>query len=119
MSKKGLLLAAACVALVAAGPVLASGFSIYEQSAKASGQAGAWIARADDAAANWYNPAALTRMDGMQIQFGINLITVGSDSQFTINDGEESHGAGEFPSLAGQLSLSEIGPAQSTVFLRE
>ena len=33
-------------------PVFPSGFSIYEQSAKASAQAGAWTARADDAAAN-------------------------------------------------------------------
>ena len=96
MSKRGLLLAAACVALVAAGPALASGFSIYEQSAKASGQAGAWVARADDAAANWYNPAALTRMDGMQIQFGINLITVGSDSEFDHQRSCVSRASGRF-----------------------
>ena len=43
-------------------PAFSSGFSIYEQSAKASAQAGAWVARADDAAANWYNPAALVKM---------------------------------------------------------
>ncbi|MBZ5638435.1 MAG: outer membrane protein transport protein [Acidobacteriia bacterium] len=75
-------------ALILAGvlPAMASGFSIYEQSAKASGQAGAWVARADDAAANWYNPAALTRFDGMQVQFGLSLITIGKDTKFTSTD---------------------------------
>jgi long-chain fatty acid transport protein len=76
------------VGLLAAtsGPVLASGFSIYEQSAKASAQAGAWVARADDAAANWYNPASLVRLEGMEVQFGFNMITIGSDTTFTIDD---------------------------------
>jgi long-chain fatty acid transport protein len=86
MRKSGLLAITACLLAVAAGPALASGFSIYEQSAKASGQAGAWIARADDAAANWYNPASLVRLDGMEIQFGINAITIGSDTEFTSSD---------------------------------
>jgi len=69
-----------------AGPALASGFSIFEQSAKASGQAGAWVARADDAAANWYNPAALLRLDGMQFQIGANYITIGENTEFTVTD---------------------------------
>ena len=55
-------LIAVAAALFATVPAMASGFSIYEQSAKASGQAGAWVARADDAAANWYNPAALVKL---------------------------------------------------------
>jgi long-chain fatty acid transport protein len=75
-----------CLLAVATGPVLASGFSIYEQSAKASGQAGAWAARADDAAANWYNPASLVRLDGMEVQFGLNAITIGSDTKFIADD---------------------------------
>ena len=64
-------------------PAWASGFSIYEQGAKASGQAGAWVARADDAAANWYNPAAILQGDGMQFQFGTNLFLVGGDTSLT------------------------------------
>jgi long-chain fatty acid transport protein len=78
---------AAIIGALAAGPVLASGFSIYEQSAKASGRAGAWVARADDAAANWYNPAGLVRLDqGFQFQIGVNLIPIGSDTDFTVTD---------------------------------
>ncbi len=64
-------------------PAFASGFQIFEHSAKASAQAGAWAARADDAAANWYNPAAMVWNDGLQLQFGLNYITIGSDTTFT------------------------------------
>lgn len=61
----------------------ASGFSIFEQGAKASGLAGAYVALADDATANWYNPANLVWLEGSQFQFGGNLITVGGDTEFT------------------------------------
>lgn len=73
---------------VVVGPagLLASGFSIFEQSAKASGLAGAWVARADDAAANWYNPAALVWLDESQVQFGINFIDAGDDTDLTVLD---------------------------------
>jgi len=66
-----------------ASPVRASGFAFYEQGAKASGQAGAWVARADDASANWYNPAALVNLTGVEIQFGANYLDIGSDTSFT------------------------------------
>lgn len=74
------------LALLIGIPAHAAGFSLYEQSAKASGQAGAWVARADDAAANWYNPAALVRLEGTQFLFGLNAISAGNSSNFTIND---------------------------------
>ncbi len=77
---------AAVLVLAGALPALASGFSVFEQSAKASGQAGAWVARADDVAANWYNPAALTRLDGTHVQFGFNLITIGIDTKLNATD---------------------------------
>ena len=67
-------------------PLGAAGFNIYEQGGKASGLAGAWVAQADDAAANWYNPAALVWLDGSEIQFGTNLITAGADTEFTSSD---------------------------------
>lgn len=77
----------AVTAVVVAAPALASGFGFYEQGAKASGQSGAWVARADDASANWYNPAALVRLSGREVQFGINYLEVGSDTQFTLAPG--------------------------------
>ncbi len=77
--------AAALVAVMAPGSLSAAGFGIYEQSAKASGLAGAWVARADDAAANWYNPAALVWLEGGEFQIGTNIINVG-DSELTSSD---------------------------------
>jgi long-chain fatty acid transport protein len=80
------LILGAAIALFAltTSPALCSGFSIYEQSAKASAQAGAFAARADDAAANWYNPAALTKQ-GASFQFGVNAITIGDATTLTLD----------------------------------
>ncbi len=64
-------------ALAAPALALASGYAVPEQGAKASGLAGAWLARADDAAANWYNPAALVWLEESEVQFGTNLLFVG------------------------------------------
>jgi long-chain fatty acid transport protein len=79
--RSGLILAA--IALLVAAPAFASGFGFYEQGAKASGQAGAWVARADDASANWYNPAALVNLSGREVQFGFNYLQPGNDTQFS------------------------------------
>lgn len=84
--QKGVLLGALALTL-GASSVLASGFSIYEQGGKASGLAGAYVAQADDASANWYNPAALVWMEeGSQFQAGTNLITAGGDTTLTSSD---------------------------------
>ncbi len=52
----------------------ASGFSIYEHNAKATGMAGAFIAQAYDPSAVFYNPAAMTGLEGLQINTGTTLI---------------------------------------------
>ena len=80
-----LTLVAILTLVLVPGQLLAAGFGIYEQSAKASGLAGAWVARADDAAANWYNPAALIWLEGSEFQFGTNIINTG-DSELTSSD---------------------------------
>lgn len=78
--KTRLLGVALVVAAMAALPALASGFNIYEQGAKASGQAVAFIARADDPSAAYYNPAAITKLEGTQVSFGFSLVFVGESS---------------------------------------
>ena len=81
-------LIAGAIFVVAAIPAFASGFSIYDQDAKASAMAGAWTARADNAAANWYNPAAMVRQES-SFQIGFNVITLGADTTLTVPPGVE------------------------------
>lgn len=54
--------------------IFASGFSIYEQGAKSTALAGAFIATADDPSAVFYNPAGLTSVDGLQLILGTTVI---------------------------------------------
>lgn len=82
---KGALFGAMALTLTASN-LWASGFNIYEQGAKASGLAGAFVAQADDASANWYNPAALVWLEDSEFQIGTNLITAGGDTEFTSSD---------------------------------
>lgn len=67
-----------------------SGFSIFEQGAKASGMAGAFVATADDPSAIFYNPAGLGfQREKMSLLGGATFInftnefTGDSDSAFT------------------------------------
>jgi long-chain fatty acid transport protein len=59
---------------------------VPDQSAKAASLAGAWVARADGAAANWYNPAALARLPGMQVQVGAGLFRASGTTELTSGD---------------------------------
>lgn len=66
---------------------LGSGFHIFEQGAKASGRACAFVAGADDASALYYNPAAMAWLDGGEISLGSSLVLLGDttlDSQMDL-----------------------------------
>jgi long-chain fatty acid transport protein len=73
-----ILIAIACLA---ASSVFASGFSIFEQGAKASGMAGAFVATADDPTAIFYNPAGLAQQRDFTILGGATFINF--TNQFT------------------------------------
>ena len=59
--------------LALAGMVGAAGYSIYEQGAAATAQAGAFAARASDPSAVFYNPAGIARQKA-GIEIGTTLI---------------------------------------------
>ncbi len=68
--------AGAAVALLAvpAGHARAGGFLIYEQGPSALGQAGAFVARADDPSAIFYNPAGLAAHPRLGVLAGVTAI---------------------------------------------
>ncbi len=57
-----------------AAQLFASGFSVYEQGAKSTALSGAVIAAVNDPSAIFYNPAAITRLDGIQVSLGTSVI---------------------------------------------
>jgi long-chain fatty acid transport protein len=61
--------------------VLASGFSIYEQGAKATALGGAFVAQANDISAVFYNPAGITSLKGFNVGLGVTIIQ--PQAQFT------------------------------------
>jgi long-chain fatty acid transport protein len=52
----------------------ASGFALYEASARGNALAGAMVARADDPSALFFNPAGITQLPGLQVMAGATVI---------------------------------------------
>jgi long-chain fatty acid transport protein len=59
-------------------------FTVFNQGARAAGMANAFVARASDPSAVWYNPAALARLEGFQIYAGGELSRTGPRSYFSV-----------------------------------
>jgi long-chain fatty acid transport protein len=59
--------------LLAAGSAYASEWDLFQHGGRATGQAGAFTARADDPAAITYNPAGIAKLTGLQVQVGIDF----------------------------------------------
>lgn len=76
MIKKILLLIFALIILSGAHQLKASGFALYELGARASALAGAFVARADDTSAVYYNPAGIAFLDGFRIKTNIQFGTL-------------------------------------------
>lgn len=64
----------AAAGLVTAATAYGAGFSIFEQGAKASAMAGAYVATADDPSAIFYNPAGLAQQRDLTVLAGATFI---------------------------------------------
>lgn len=70
--------------------VFAGAFRVFDQSASATGQSGAFTAQADDPSAVYFNPAGMTQLSGVQTSAGLLLIGGGTD--YTSPSGSTTHG---------------------------
>ena len=96
--------AAMALGALAAGPMHAAGFGIFEQGTKAMGMAGAFTAQADDPSALFYNAGGLAFLDQTDFSIGATYIK-GLKADF--------EGADPFPGegyRAEQKKLSEFPP---------
>jgi long-chain fatty acid transport protein len=66
-------------ALFVPATVFGLGFSIPNQDAEAIGRGNAFIATADNPSAIYYNPAAITQLEGTQAQFGAHNLAINSE----------------------------------------
>ncbi|MCJ7500818.1 outer membrane protein transport protein, partial [bacterium] len=74
-----ILLAAAAMLMLAAGPAAAGGFRIPEAGAKAMGFGNAFVGMADDPSAVQFNPAGITQLEGNRIQAGVTSVSTHND----------------------------------------
>ncbi len=70
-----ILLVAAAMLMLAAGPAMAGAFRIPESGATAMGQGNAFVGQADNPSAVHHNPAAITGLEGIQLMGGLTMIT--------------------------------------------
>jgi len=70
-----LLLAIVASVVFSAEVCSASGFALYEGSARGNALGGAMVGRADDPSALFYNPAGITQLPGFQVMAGATFIT--------------------------------------------
>ena len=72
--RQGAVLATLAVTLVTSAVASASGFSIFEAGSRATAVGGAFVGRADDTSAMFYNPAGLAGIEKIEAMVGITLI---------------------------------------------
>jgi len=69
------------IALLVPASLFASGFGYYEHGAKATAMAGAFVGRADDVTAVFYNPAGIAFLEGTHIYLGMHPVSSNSTAK--------------------------------------
>ena len=87
--KRLFLILVVVASLVISSTLLASGFFIQHQDAKAQGQGGAFTAQADNPSAVWYNPAGMSQLDGTQISVSSSFLKIESEYTNTLGVSED------------------------------
>lgn len=89
-------LAALGFALLVPASAAAGGFGLFQHGGRAMGQAGALTARGHEPSAVTYNPAALTRLPGLQLQAGLDFSNA-EDSYASVSGDFSAHHIIQFP----------------------
>jgi long-chain fatty acid transport protein len=94
-------IAASALAAALLFPALASAalFELYQHGGRATGQAGAFTARASDPSAVYYNPAAITKLQGTQAEAGLDF-TNPTDNYSSATGRFKAHHVISFPPAA-------------------
>jgi long-chain fatty acid transport protein len=96
MARSGQRLALGLGAFLAAAAADASWFGRFQHGGRATAQAGAFVARADDPAAVGYNPAALARLPASGLQVGLDFDAPTLDSESPTGSARAEHSI-QFP----------------------
>ena len=75
IQKHSLAIAAIILSTFVAIQARGAGFALYENSSRGTAICGAFVARADDVSALFYNSSGMTQLDGRHITTGVNTYT--------------------------------------------
>jgi long-chain fatty acid transport protein len=96
--------------MMAGATAQGGGFKIPDQSTRAMGMMDAFVAGADDASAIYYNPAGLTRLDGLQA-IG-NLYLAHANMYYSGPDGDETSD-GRYYTVPNMYLAAPIGDSEA------
>ncbi|HVG07081.1 MAG TPA: outer membrane protein transport protein [Thermoanaerobaculia bacterium] len=103
------LAAVLAAGLANTGRASAAGFGLFQHGGRALGQAGAFTARASEPSAIYYNPAAITQLEGFQVQAGLDFFNSEDKYQSATGSFSAKHII-EFPPALYATWSSKDGP---------
>lgn len=99
--RRSSLFPAVLATLLVAAPASADLFGRFQHGGRATGQAGAFVARGGDPASVTYNPAAIVHLEGFELQVGLDFDAPTDDYSSANGSGEAEHTIQFPPSIYG------------------